>query len=471
MSSYDLMNKSLTTNSIRRRYYTILFLVWFATSLPLSLSVLLAQARGIGLAEVGLALGVYSLTIVALEVPTGGLADAVGRKRVALLAFALAALYNLAFLFAFSFPTLLLAMILYGVSRALSSGALDAWFVDALQAADPTIDLQPALAGAETVSLLALGLGTLLGGLLPRLFTALPPDGTAVLTPLAIPIVAALIVKLLLIVAVAVLIHERRPTNGASWHDDSWHDDPWHDDSWHDDSWHGDSWHDDSWRAGFRAVPGLVGDAAQLSRGNPRLLLLMSASFVAGLAVISLEALWQPHFAGLAGATGSAAPTPLLGVIMAGSFVAAMGGNLLAGRLSRGLGGRHALVGALSRLLEGASILALAVAGALIPAAGFFWLAYLMGGVGLSPHAALLNAEIPAERRSAMLSVQSLASYLGSFLGGAVLGAVAERVSIPAAWLIAGALTVVSLVPYLILDARRDRTEGDRGSEQLLQQP
>ena len=70
-----------------------------------------------------------------------------------------------------------------------------------------------------------------------------------------------------------------------------------------------------------------------------------------------------------------------------------------------------------------------------------------------------------------MLSVQSLASYLGSFLGGAVLGAVAERVSIPAAWLIAGALTVVSLVPYLILDARRDRTEGDRGSEQLLQQP
>ena len=436
-----MMNKSLTTNSIRRRYYTILFLVWFATSLPLSLSVLLAQARGIGLAEVGLALGVYSLTIVALEVPTGGLADAVGRKRVALLAFALAALYNLAFLFAFSFPTLLLAMILYGVSRALSSGALDAWFVDALQAADPTIDLQPALAGAETVSLLALGLGTLLGGLLPRLFTALPPDGTAVLTPLAIPIVAALIVKLLLIVAVAVLIHEERPANGGSW------------------------------RAGFRATPGLVGDAAQLSRGNPRLLLLMSASFVAGLAVISLEALWQPHFAGLAGATGSAAPTPLLGVIMAGSFVAAMGGNLLAGRLSRGLGGRHALVGALSRLLEGASILAVAVAGALIPAAGFFWLAYLMGGVGLSPHAALLNAEIPAERRSAMLSVQSLASYLGSFLGGAVLGAVAERVSIPAAWLIAGALTVVSLVPYLILDARRDRTEGDRGSEQLLQQP
>jgi len=439
MSYDDLMNNRPGSRSIRRRYYAITFLVWFATALPLSLTVLLAQARGIGLGEVGLALGIYSLTIVALEVPTGGLADAVGRKRVALLAFALAALYELAFLGAFSFPALLLAMILYGVSRALSSGALDAWFVDALQAADPNVDLQPALAGAETVGLLALGLGTLLGGLLPRFFSALPPDGTAILTPLAVPIVVALAVKLLLVAAVALLIHEERPAGGASW------------------------------RAGFRAVPGLIGDAARLSRANPRLLLLMSASFVSGLAVIGLEALWQPHFAGLSG--GNSAPTSLLGAIMAGSFVAGMGGNLLAGRLSRRLGGRYALVSAISRLLQGAAILGLAAAGALLPAAGFFWLAYLMRGVGLSPHATLLNAEIPAERRSAMLSVQSLAAYLGSFAGGAGLGYVAEHVSIAAAWFIAGALTVVSLVPYLILDARRDRAEGERGRERLLQQP
>ena len=220
---------------------------------------------------------------------------------MALVAFALAALYNLAFLFAFSFPTLLLAMILYGVSRALSSGALDAWFVDALLATDPDTDLQPALAGAETVGLAALGLGTLLGGALPRLFAGLPPDGTAVLTPLAVPILAALAVKLLLVAAVALLIHEPRPAGGASW------------------------------RAGFRAVPGLVHDAAQLSRANPRLLLLMSASFVAGLAIISLEALWQPHFAALVDGPAGSPPTLLLGVLMAGSFVAGMGGNLLAG--------------------------------------------------------------------------------------------------------------------------------------------
>jgi MFS family permease len=439
MSYDDLMSNPLSVRAIRARYYVITFLVWFATALPLSLSVLLAQARGLSLFEISFALGVYSLTIVLLEVPTGGLADAVGRKRVALLAFALAALYNLAFLFAFSFPTLLLAMILYGVSRALSSGALDAWFVDALQAADGDIDLQPALAGAETVSLLALSLGTVLGGLLPRLFASLPADGTAVLTPLAVPLLVALLVKLVLVAALALLIPADRPTGS------------------------------DSWRAGFRAVPNLVREAVGLSRANSKLMLLMSASFVAGLAIISLEALWQPFFAALPRAGGDLAPTPLLGVIMAGSFFAGMAGNLLSVPLSRRSGGRYGLVGALARLLQGASILALAAAGALISAAGFFWLVYLAGGIGLSPHATLLNAEIPADRRSTMLSVQSLAAYLGSFLGGAVLGYVAEQTSISAAWVIAGALTVVSLVPYLILDARRDRTV-DHGTERLLEQ-
>lgn len=441
MSYDDLMNPPLTVRAVRARYYVITFLIWFATALPLALSVLLAQARGLSLFEVSFALGLYSLTVVLLEVPTGGLADAVGRKRVALLAFVLAALYNVAFLLAFSFPTLLLAMILYGVSRALSSGALDAWFVDALQAADANVDLQPALAGAETAGLLALGLGTMAGGVLPKLFAGLPADGTAVLTPLAVPLVAALAIKLLTVAAIAVLVREERPAGGGSWY------------------------------AGFRAVPAIVRDALALSRANPRLLLLMSASFVAGLAIISLEALWQPFFAALPGVGQDSPATPLFGIIMAGNFLVGMVGNLLSVPLARRWGGRYARISAFARLFQGASILALAATGALVPAAGFFWLTYLMGGVGASPHATLLNAEIPSERRSAMLSVQSLAAYLGSFVGGAALGYVAEHASISAAWLIAGALTVVSLVPYLVLDARRDRAEGDCGTQQLLEHP
>ena len=108
-------------------------------------------------------------------------------------------------------------------------------------------------------------------------------------------------------------------------------------------------------------------------------------------------------------------------------------------------------------------MLALAAATALVPAAAFFWLVYLAAGIGVSPHAALVNDEIPAARRSAMLSVQSLAVYAGSFLGGAVLGWVADQWSIGAAWAIGGALLLASVAPYLALE-RGWVTQGTRGA-------
>jgi MFS family permease len=419
----------ISSTSIRRRYALVTFLIWLATALPIALQILLAQSRGLSLTQIGVVMGAYSLVIVLLEVPTGGLADAVGRKRVALLAHALAAVSSLALLFAFSFPAFLGAMLLYGVSRALSSGALDAWYVDALRAADPGIDLQPALAAIETVTLLALGLGALIGGALPRLFASLPPDGAAVLSPLSAPIVASLAVRLLLLPVIARLIPEARP-GGASW------------------------------RAGFRAAPALTRDAAAISRANGRLVLLMAASFVTGLVLLGLESFWQPFFAALPAAVGGASPgdTPnslLFGVIMAGNFAVGVAGNLLAAPLGRRLGRRHALVAALARLLQGGFLLALATSTALIPATTFFWLVYLMAGVAVSPHAALVNDEIPDDRRSAMLSVQSLAFYAGSFLGGAALGWVADTWSIGAAWTVAGLLAAASVAPYLLLDYGR----------------
>jgi predicted MFS family arabinose efflux permease len=84
-----------------------------------------------------------------------------------------------------------------------------------------------------------------------------------------------------------------------------------------------------------------------------------------------------------------------------------------------------------------------------------FWLAYInMGGVN-SPHGTLLNREIPAKQRSSMLSIASLAGYIGSMMGSAGLGYVAEYISIGAAWIIGGLVLVVSLVLYWRVDVRQ----------------
>ncbi|MBN1488013.1 MAG: MFS transporter [Anaerolineae bacterium] len=407
---------------IQRTYYLLLFLFWLSIALPLSLGILLAQSRGLDLFQVGVLMGTYSFTIVLLEVPTGGLADAIGRKRVALISYICLLIASFVTLFAFSFPIMLLAFILNGVGRALSSGALDAWFIDALQAAEPEIDLQPSLSKAGTFSLLALGLGTLGGSFLPRLFSTLPPDGTAPLTPLSTPFAFAIVVKVLLLVLTTLLVKEERP---------------------------GDSVTD--WKKGFREVPSIIRTGFTLSRDNPTIRLLLGASLASGLAVISLESFWQPYFAGLL--AGDEINTLFFGMVMGGNFLIGMVGNLLATPLSKLLNKRYGLVCAIFQAACGISMAFLAMQTAVPLATLLFWLVYLNMGVTGSPHNTLLNQEIPSAQRSAMLSIASLAGYIGSMIGGTGLGYIAEHYSISAAWIIGGLVLVVSLGFYWRVDA------------------
>lgn len=415
-----------TTTHIQRVYYLATSLYWFATALPLALTTLLFQARGFSLFEIGLAFGVYSATVVLLEVPTGGLADVVGRKRVALLAYCMLTLMSVVLLLAFSLPVVILGMILYGMSRALSSGALDAWFIDAVQSADPGVDLQPLLAKAGTFTLLALGLGALLGSALPQMGGGLPAEGTAVLTPLSLPILVSIILKGALTVFVAAAVHEERPSGSAA-----------------------------SWTAGLRATPQVVGEALALTRQSETILLLLGTTVAAGLALAAIETFWQPQMADLL--NGVSANTILFGLAMTGSFLAGMGGNMLATPLSRFLGKRYALVAALVRGLQGLFLLTLALQTAVPGFILVFWLVYLNLGVLNSPHSTLLNAAIPAARRSSMLSVESLAGYLGSMIGSIGLGYVAQQWSISAAWIVAAVGLMLSLFLYVRIDRRQQR--------------
>jgi DHA1 family quinolone resistance protein-like MFS transporter len=430
-----------SVRNIERTYYSIVSLFWLTVALPLPLIVLLHQARGLNLAQNGLLFGAYSLVVVLLEVPSGALADAIGRKRVALLSYAFMLAGGVVFLFAFSFPLFVAAWLVSGIARALSSGSLDAWFVDSLQGAEPDIDIQPSLAKAGTFSLLALGAGTLLGGLIPRLFAALPPEGTAVLTPLSMTVVAAGLVNLLLITTTALLVHEPRPEGSSA-----------------------------SWRAAFRQVPSMVGEAVQLSQRNTKIAFLLGASMSAGLALAAVESLWQPHFAGLLG--GAEGQTFFFGAVMAGTFLIGAGGNIVSIPLGRLFKKRYARMAAVVIGAQGVALALLAIQPLLVPAVGLFWLVYLMMGLIDSPRGTLINNEIPAERRSSMLSVFSLAVYAGAFVGNTGLGFVAERGSIGLAWFLAGTVLIASLLLYLQVDgrtARHGKVYGDEPESKVLE--
>lgn len=397
------------TYRLERVYYLSKALFWFATALPAALSVLLLQSRGFTLLQAGLYLGVYSLTVALLEVPSGILADTWGRKRTALLAYALLIAAQLVLVWAFSAPLLLVWALLYGAGRALVSGALEAWFVDSVERAAPGLELQPLFAKAGTVELLALTLGTLAGGALPGLFAGLPAG--AVLSPLSVVLVASVLVKGVLFGVVLWGLKDTYPAKTS--------------------------------RSDFRA---LLTNAFTLSRQSSTLKLLFGGTLASSFALAGLETFWQPRFAELLGPD-----TLTLSAVLAGSFGAGMLGNLVSIPLCHVLGGRYALVAALTQGFGGLTFIALALQTQAIPAALLFWLVYLTLGMSGSPLQTLFNRAVPSGARAVLLSVASLVTYVGFFAGSVVLGGLAERVSVAAAWGLAGAVLVASVGFYLRL--------------------
>lgn len=397
------------TYGLEHTYYLTQGLLWLATALPAALLVLLAQNRGITLGQIGLLFGTYALTAALCEVPSGMLADAWGRKPTTLLAYTLMIAAQMLLIWAFSLPLLLVWALLYGVGRAFISGALEAWFVDAVEQAAPGTNVQPLFAKAGTVELFALTVGTLSGGALPKLFAGLPEG--AVLSPLSAVLVVAIGVKVILVGVVLWGVKETRPAKTS------------------------------------QSIRELLSKALTTSFQSPALKLLFGGALASGFALAGLDTFWQPRFADLLGPD-----TVILSVILAGSFSAGMLGNLASIPLCRLFSGRYAAVAALMQGLGGLTLIFLALQTRALPAALLFWLVYLTLGVSGSPRQALLNRAVSSEARAALLSVSSLMTYVGFFLGSVILGRLAEQMSVSAAWGLAGVVFMVSLGLYVRLE-------------------
>jgi len=403
------------------KVYTLLvFLYWFANSMPLALIVLLLQSRGLNLMETSVLFGINALTVVLLEVPTGSLADVVGRKRVTIWAGILMIVGFSIFLCAFSFPLLVFGGILYGASRALASGALDAWFVDTVKALDPKVELHQLFAKSGLMTLAGLALGTLLGGVISLGYSYLPLTGAAFITELSLPLVASLIVQVIRLVLVIILVKEDHPTA------------------------------EKSLRNVAATVPSFIGDAIKLSRDSKVLRWLFLASFGSGFVITNLENLWQPHFAGLLGADQGS--TLIFGIIMAGNFVLGALGNMLSSVLGKRFGGRLGLMAGIIEVLRGLVLFMLVMQDNVYFAVMFFWLVYLGMGVNGPAVGTILHGEIPAEVRSTMLSIQSMVTYIGVFAGSFLLGSLAERFSIGTAWMVGSVVLIMLLIPYQKID-------------------
>ena len=369
----------LTAAQATRRFVGLTALRWLPVGFVVPVTVLLADSRGLSTVEIGLAFTTHGLVVVLLELPTGGLADALGRRPVLLLSGAL----NLAglLLLALAHDPLgfALAYAVIGTGRALDSGPLEAWFVDALHEADPRTDTTPGLSRGAVADGLALAVGALAGGALPLLFGA----------SLVAPFLAAAACTAVALVAVAVLVVPVGPVRTAAG--------PW-----------------TALREGVADVPRVVTGAVALAARDRTLRVLLLLAFGTGPVLVSIELLAPLRFAELVGDPARAGSAS--SVVVTLGFGAAALGSALAVRARRLAGGSSRLATAALMVLAAAGLLAMAVTGGVVLLAAGALVFYLCNGAAWPLRKQLLHSRVDAAQRATMVSASSLALQLGGIV-------------------------------------------------------
>ncbi len=394
---------------------------WFALGTIIPVLILVQLDRGFNLAEIGIAMAVMSVTVLSLELPTGGLADAVGRKRVYMISVIFSLAGYILILFASLFWHLVIIAIFLGIGRALSSGTIDAWFIDEhklLGGGDE--QLQKDLARAGTVIPAALGGGTLTGGFMPDLLGSWMNLHTpfGIYGPNIILIVILYFLQLLL---TRILINE-----------------------------------DISQRAGkisdsFRQFPGIIATAVKFGLGHRNTLAILLATAALGVGLSGLEQLWQPRIREISPDTG----IWVMGLLATGYFLAAALGNALSTPLVKIFKSRYKHILFLFRFVMGILYLTLSFRFSLGGFAPFYLLVFLAHGMTESPEMTLFNRDIPGDKRSTLLSLNSLFLQAGGALGSLTVGQMAHRLSIPAAWWVTGGILTLSAAFYLLIREKK----------------
>ncbi len=395
--------RALDGAQARRRYLVLLVLRWLPTGLLLPVLTVVGLDRGLTLAEVGLTAAVQGAVVAVLELPTGGLADTLGRRPVLLLAGAVGTASLAVFAVADTVALFALAWALQGVFRALDSGPLEAWYVDTALAADPGLDLGRALGRGTSVLGVAIAAGSLASGLL----VAATGDPAA-------PLLAALAVHVLG-VAGLVLLPEPRRTRGSA-------------------------------LRAVAAVPGAVRDGLRLVAGSRALLGLTGVSLLWGVGMPAFETLLPARLEQEAG--GPAAAAALLGPATAVAWLVSAAGAAAAGPVAARIGLVPAAV--LGRVLQGAAVVAMGLLAGPAGALTGFLLTHLVHGAANPLHHALLHARVDASRRATLLSVSSLVAQLGGTIGLVALAALADATSV-AVGIAAGGAALAAAAPLYLL--------------------
>src|SRR5213593_3196470 len=398
---------------IIRTYFAITFLFNLAMSLIWGIDTLFKMGAGLDIMQVLLTNAAFTLGSMVFEIPTGVVADTVGRRASLLLClgtlFITTLLYVTAAWRGWGFWAFMWISVFLGLGYTFYTGAVDAWLVDALKATGYTGSLEAVFAKAQMFFGAGMLVGTIGGGLLGQIHLYIP-----------------YLVRAAIVVPLFALAWLAMPEPGYT-----------------------------PRALELRRVPAemrrVFVEGMRYGLSHPVVRPVMLASLVSMSFMIFGFYSWQRYFLDLLGRDL---------VWVDGVISALVGLSLIVG---------NALVAPLSRVVRtrtGVLIVSVAVQAVLAVACGlltnFFAVVslYLLYGVAIGlampVKQAYLNAHIPSAQRPTIISLDSMFASSGGVLGQTVWGWVARTRSIGTAWVGSG-VTLLLAIPLYWLARRRDQ--------------
>lgn len=414
----------LSPDAARRVLLLLTITRWLPVGLVVSLHVLWMLERGLTLTQALAASAATGACVLLLELPTSGIADALGRRPLLVVAGVVNVGAAVAFLVADSFVTFAVAAALLGVFRALDSGPLEAWFVDTVHQTHPGTDVDQDLSRMGTTMGLSMGAGAVTSSVLVAWH---PVQGHSALW---LPILVFVGLNVMHLVAVLLLLHEpaRLDQRGFA-----------------------------AARASVVQAPGVIRSGLRMLRENRVLRYLVLVELFWSTSMISFEALMPARMAEVVG--GEARAAVIIGPVAAAAWVVFAVGARASGWLSLRIGvARTAIVG---RVLTSLGAISMGLALGPVALVATHLLTYSMHGFGGPVYNALLHREARADNRATVLSMASMVAFAAFTLGSPLLGLLSDHTSIQVAMVLAGVIGLGGAWCVLpALTAERERAKG-----------
>lgn len=152
---------------MKAQYKILTFLNNFNIGISVPFLSLILCEHGCSLENLGLAIAIFSISVVILELPSGIFADLFGRKSSFLLAQIGGLISSVLLLLSNTFCFTAIGLIFYGFSSAFSSGSLDALAVEDSIKCNGESALSKAISTFQIYTCAGVALGALFGGFLP----------------------------------------------------------------------------------------------------------------------------------------------------------------------------------------------------------------------------------------------------------------------------------------------------------------